>query len=157
MNVTSSQRLCKKAKASRARDVAAACRVLHQRLHADPVRAPTTWVPQRSVGTRIRVARLEPTLAAMSPVISPIMESLGTSAMGAMRISAFCAAQRTAFFRRCAALPPLSMAAVAMALVPAEELRALRQEGQKGRNDGAADAAALSVQDDNGHMKASVV
>ena len=39
----------------------------------------------------------------------------------------------------------------------AEELRALRQEGQKGGNDGAADAAALSVQDDNGHMKASVV
>ena len=39
----------------------------------------------------------------------------------------------------------------------AEELRALRQEGQEGGNDGAADAAALSVQDDNGHMKASVV
>ena len=38
-----------------------------------------------------------------------------------------------------------------------KELRALRQEGQKGGNDGAADAAALSVQDDNGHMKASVV
>ena len=130
--------------------------------------APATWVPQRSVGTRIRVARLEPTLAAMSPVISPIMESLSTSAMGAMRISAFCAAQRTAFSP---ARRPEVNAQPNAALRPglehgggrhgigahAEELRALRQEGQKGGNDGAADAAALSVQDDNGHMKASVV
>ena len=54
-------------------------------------------VPQRSVGTRMRVARLEPTAAAMFPVISPIMESLSTSAMGAIRISAFRAAQHTAF------------------------------------------------------------
>ena len=65
-----------KAKASRARGHGGGLprRVLHQRLHADPVRA-RDMVPQRSVGTRIRVARLEPTLAAMSPVISPIMES----------------------------------------------------------------------------------
>ena len=59
--------------------------------------APATCVPQRSVGTRMRVARLEPTAAAMFPVISPIMESLSTSAMGAIRISAFRAAQHTAF------------------------------------------------------------
>ena len=39
----------------------------------------------------------------------------------------------------------------------AEQLRALRQKRRKRGDDGAADAAALSVQDDNGHMKASVV
>ena len=75
---------------------------------------------------------LEPTLAAMSPVISPIMESLSTSAMGAMRISAFCAAQRTAFSPvapRCA--PALSMAAVAMALVPTQ--RSCAPCGKRGR------------------------
>lgn len=70
--------------------------VFHQRLHADPVRPGD--VRAATLGRHEDARGAAGTDGgAMFPVISPIMESLSTSAMGAIRISAFRAAQHTAF------------------------------------------------------------
>lgn len=73
--------------------------------------------------------------------------------MGAIRISAFRAAPAYRVFARRAALSARFEHGGGRHGVGthAEQLRALRQKRRKRGDDGAADAAALSVQNDDGH------